>query len=187
MEQSLSTLLCLCLILSASFLGTNGQGCAPLMLADLGSSSQLSTDGIVAQAFVTGGENKELPLVQIFNYTVVCEVAGSQLNTAIGVSVLVHYDCESSRDDLSECSPEVDEVIRQFQFSCSDMDEWTTTVAGTSIFVVSDSTSATLDTELDDMCSLCVDPDQIPSDPVTHCVGMRVHDVATSAVVVIAF
>ena len=139
----------------------NGQNCLPISQQLLGSVSALSTNGLIPTVFTSSGDNQSPPDVQILNYTVVCEVSGDRISTARGVSILLVFDCDSTRDDLQECTAGVDRVTRQFHFACSSTgDEWTTTIVGSSNFVVSATTQATLDTPLDNTCGLCVDPQQ---------------------------
>ena len=151
----------------------NGQNCPLISQLLLGSDSELSTNGLIPTAFSVSGDNQALPVVQLFNYTVVCEVSGDRINTARGVSIVVEFDCNSVRPDLPECTEGVDRITKQFQFACSSTgDEWTTTIAGSSNFVFSATTQANLDTPLENTCGLCVDPQQINSaDVVTHCIG----------------
>ena len=157
--------------------------CPPLEEADLGNTTSLSTDGLVAAAY-RGADGTTPPMVRILRHNVVCEVAGRLKNTVGETSVLVEYECLGPGcpgHDTNNPSMAVT-VISQFQVQCRNTDMFLLSNSGQ---VVSggggstrvDNVDANFTTAIDRECGACVDPTSGSpanenNDGITFCGGM---------------
>ena len=152
--------------------------CPLITINDLGSTTELSTDGLIAEAIVPpgeGGGSSRVP-VRIRDFTIVCDASGTRINTSSFVSVVVELQCDSQsiNPSLSECDGSTID-IRQYQFQCTEKNGqsvWGNTVAGSSLFVQTLNPTATLSTPLANQCRRCIDDQQSMRaglDPMTHC------------------
>ena len=147
----------------------------PLITAnDLGSTTEFSTNGLVARAIVPLGEALSSPPVRIRNFTIVCDASGDRINTSSYVSVVVELQCnsQSSNPTLIDCDGSTP-IIRQYQFQCIEQNGqpvWDTLVSGSNLFVQTLNPTATLSTPLANQCRRCIDDQQsLRADPTTHC------------------
>ena len=156
--------------------------CSPVEVSDLGSTTSLSTDGIVSAAFLSA-DGSDPPMVQILRHNVVCEVAGRLKDTVGEISMLVEYQCLGpSCPGYNFSQPSnILNVISQFQVQCRDTDMFPSSSGG----VISggggntrvDNAAANFTTAIDRQCGACVDPatgtiGNGNNDPVTFCGGM---------------
>ena len=154
--------------------------CPPVGVLDLGSTTSLSTDGIVPATFLIA-DGSVVPMVRILRHNVVCEVAGRLKNTIGETSVLVEYECLGSGcPGYDSNNPSmVLTVISQLQVQCRDTDMFLSlsgvVISGGATRV--DNAVANLTTVIDRECGACVDPvtgsiGNGNNDPVTFCGGM---------------
>ena len=155
--------------------------CPPVEVSDLGSTTSLSTDGIVPATFRVA-DGSAAPMVQILRHNVVCEVAGRMKNTVGQISVLVEYKCLGpgcpSYDSSQPSS--ILNVTSQLQVQCRDTDIFLSptgqVISGVGNTRV-DNIVANFTTAIDRECGACVDPAtggpaNANNDPVTFCGGM---------------
>ena len=149
-------------------------------VSDLGSTTSLSTDGIVPATF-RGADGSTAPMIQILRHSVVCEVAGRLKNTISETSVLVEYECLGSGCpgyDANNPSM-VLTVTSQLQVQCRDTDMFLSS-SGVVVSGGGGNTrvdNAAANTAIDRECGACVDPAtggpaNANNDPVTFCGGM---------------
>ena len=137
----------------------NGQQCSMITQSDLGSVAAPSTNGLISSALTIGAENAANPLVQLLEYHVVCEVVAPTRGTYCYVSLVANYT--------------VDFEFRttQFDFGCTERNEWDTVVAGSSDSIVMDPPDGSFDTIPRSDCGVCISPRRYSdSDTETHCV-----------------
>ena len=149
--------------------------CPLITIDDLGSTTEFTTEGLVAQGIVPPGEAGTMVPVRIRNFTKVCDAAGDRINTSSFVSVVVEFQCDfqSSNPSLAVCSNPNNIVTRQYQCQCTEQNGqpvWGATVSGSNLFVQTLNPTATLSTPLADQCRRCIDDQQSSrADPITHC------------------
>ena len=152
--------------------------CLPITVNDLGSTTNFSSDGLVPTAVTPPGEVVDPIPVRIIAYHIVCDASGTSRFTSTFVSVLVQFQCNVSINmrtgTLAVCDGTT-MVIRQYQFSCINLDGqimWDTVVSGSDSFVQTLNPTATLMTPLDNQRRRCIDDQQSTSpniDDNTHC------------------
>ena len=152
------------------------QSCPSITINDLGSTTSISSNGLVADGLVPPGEaDVDIP-VRIMNYTIVCDTSGNRRNTSSYVSVVVQFQCEfqSTTSTLTVCDGST-MVTRQYQFQCIDRNGqpiWDASVSGNTFFVQTLDPTATLSTPLANQCRRCIDDQQSTNtniDNTTHC------------------
>ena len=166
----------LLLALMSKFTDAQSQSCPRITINDLGSTTEFSTEGLIARAIVYPGVRtfSTVP-VRIRNFTTVCNAAGDRINTSSFVSVVVEFQCdlESALSSLAVCNDSSTIVTRQYQFQCIEQNGqpvWATIVAGSNFFVQTLNPTANLSTPLADQCRRCIDDQQSSrADPTTHC------------------
>ena len=141
--------------------------CNAITGSDLGSTTELSTDGLISQALSPGGETGNNPVsVQISRSRILCDASGFTKNTSSYVSILVEFQCSSPT--VSGCDGTM--LTWQFQFQCSSANEYSTTVFGTDTFAVTENPTASFSTSPDNRCRACVDDQQDSrASADTHC------------------
>ena len=142
-----------------------GLECPPFTVDILGSTTNLSTEGLLANSIQPGGEVPMAIPVRVVNYKIVCDASGRMRDTSSYISVLVSFQCDSSSQ--SDCDGTT-VLTRQYQYYCTP----STNEYGIfdSNFVQTFQPNATFQTQLDNNCIRCVDDVSNPSsDPVTHC------------------
>ena len=150
--------------------------CPLITINDLGSTTDFSTDGLIARAIVPPAEAVQSIPVIIRNFTIVCDASGDRINTSSFVSVVVELQCDSqsSNPSLVECDGSTVDT-RQYQFQCIEQNGqpvWDTIVSGSNQFVQTLNPTATLSTPLANQCRRCIDDQQSSRaglDPITHC------------------
>ena len=179
MREERSKYLCSLLIWLGLAYFTNAQipSCPLITINDLGSTTELSTDGLIARAIVPPSEagSSRVP-VRIRDFTIVCDASGTHINTSSYVSVVVELQCDSQSSNaaLTVCDGSTIDT-RQYQFQCiaeiSGQFTWGNVVDGNNLFVQTLNPTATLSTPLANQCWRCVDDQQSLSvdDPITHC------------------
>jgi hypothetical protein len=154
------------------------QSCPLITIDDLGSTTEFSSNGLIARGIVPPGESGLNVPVRIRNFTIVCDAAGDRINTSSFVSVVVEFHCNfaSAQTSLAVCNDTDNVVTRQYQFQCIEQNgqpTWDTTVSSSSLFIQTLNPNATLSTPLNNQCRRCIDDQQStnrPSiDPTTHC------------------
>ena len=141
--------------------------CNAITDSDLGSTTELSTNGLISQALSPGGETGNNPVsVQISRSRILCDASGSTRDTSSYVSILVEFQCSSPT--VSGCNGTM--LTWQFQFQCSSSNQYTSTVFGTQAFAVTENPTATFSTTPDNRCRACVDDQQNSrASADTHC------------------
>ena len=157
MEKQIRTLLILLVLLSPSLGQTE---CTELQARDLGSTSALSSTGLLASTIgATAGEASN-PNIQILEINTVCLAQGAVRNRYRSSSVVVRYRREN-----------VGEVIAQVEYQCVN-GAWN---FGSSPVVNTTNLTATLTTPLRSDCIICISPGLAQTVSVTdteHCAGM---------------
>ena len=160
--------------------------CPPITINDLGSTTELSINGLIARAIFPPGEGSGRIPVRIRDFKIVCDTSGTRINTSSYVSVVVELQCDSqsSNPTLDECDGSTLDT-RQYQFQCIEENEqsvWGNIVDGNNQFVQTLNPDATLSTPLANQCRRCIDNLQsmrVGLDPITHCdreLANSVHD-----------
>ena len=158
-----------------TFADAQTQSCPRITINDLGSTTEFSTEGLIAWAIVPPGNTVDSVPVRIRNFAIVCDAAGDRINTSSFVSVVVEFQCDfqSTNPSLTECNDSSTIVTRQYQFQCIEQNGqpvWATIVSGSNLFVQTLNPTATLSTPLADQCRRCIDDQQSSrADPTTHC------------------
>ena len=171
----LQSLLLIWLGLDYRLVSAQSMSCPLITIDDLGSTTEFSTDGLVARGIVPLGEPAATVPVRIRSFIKVCDVTGDQINTSSFVSVVVELQCDfqSSTPSLTVCSDPNNTVTRQYQFQCIEQNRqlvWATIVSGSNFFVQTLNPIANLSTPLADQCRRCIDDRQSSrADPTTHC------------------
>ena len=153
---------------------TQSISCPLITIDDLGSTTEFSDQGLIAQGIAPIGEAAVSVPVRITNFTKVCDAAGDRINTSSFVSVVVEFQCDfqSSTGILADCDRSTI-VTRQYQFQCTEQTGqpvWGATVSGSNLFVQTLNPTATLSTPLADQCRRCIDDEQSnTADFTTHC------------------
>ena len=171
LTQRVSLLLSLCLEL-ACFTVNAQLECSRFTVADLGNTSELSPDGLLAGSLRTAGETLLRVPVKVNNYRILCDASGTRRNTSSYVSVLVDFQCSfpGGTGDLAQCDG-MTNITRQYQYRCSSSNMWVN--AGV---VQTLNPNATFQTEPTNQCRLCDDPTAFPTSPIdpdTHCLCKR--------------
>ena len=146
--------------------------CSSFTLADLGSNTSLSTDGLLATALGLGGEGGIDVQAQVVNYRILCDASGSMRGTSSYVSVLVEFMCNAASINVCDGTTV---VTRQFQFSCGDGNVWIASIFRSNNHIQTLNPTATFTTTPNNQCRACVDDEQFSSsniDATTHCFGM---------------
>ena len=157
-----------------SFSNAQIQSCPLITNNDLGSTTEFSTDGLVARAIVSGEEAAQSIPVRIRDFTIVCDASGERISTSSYASVVVELQCisQSSNPTLTECDGRTIDT-RQYQFQCIEQNGqpvWDTIVSGSNQFVQTLNPTATLSTPLANQFRRCIDDLQSSrADPITHC------------------
>ena len=152
----------------------NAQSCPSITLHDLGSTTELSTNGLVALAIVPPADPRSSIPVRIRNFATVCDASGDRRDTSSYVSVVVELQCNSTSANptLTGCDGSTI-ITRQYQFQCIEQNGqpvWFTIVSGSNQFVQTLNPTATLSTPLANQCRRCIDDLQSSrADPTTHC------------------
>ena len=160
-----------------SFADAQSQSCPHITVNDLGSTTEFSMEGLIAQAIVPPGGHAFSVPVRIRSFTTVCDAAGGRINTSSFISVVVEFQCnfQSATSSLTVCNDPSTIVTRQYQFQCIDSEQngqpvWATVVAGSNLFIQTLNPTANLSTPLADQCRRCIDDQQSNrSDSTTHC------------------
>ena len=127
---------------------------------DLGSDAAPSTSGLISDALTLGAENVGNPPVQLFEYHVVCEVVAPTRGTYRYVSLIANYTVGSGEFRTT-----------QFDFGCTERNEWDTVVAGSSDSIVTTPPDGSFDTTPRSDCGVCISPRRLSNaDTETHCV-----------------
>ena len=155
------------------------QSCPLITTSDLGSITELSTDGLVSLGLAPPGQTVVNIEALILNYTIVCDASGIRKDTSSYVSVVVQLQCNfpGGTGALAVCDGSTI-LTRQYQFQCIDRSGqlvWAASVSGSPMFVQTENPTATLDTPLADRCRRCIDDQQEATNnninDTTHCDG----------------
>ena len=161
---------CLLLFLSHA----RAQGCAEIMISDLGSTDTAGTGGAIAEGF-SSGETGSPPDVLVMSSRTVCLAADSTRGNYRFASVIATYDCGGF--GAAACPPGPYPRTDQFEFGCVG------SVWGDSANFVNDRNVPVNPsiTTLRRDCSFCISPNdansigimplQNPVDNETHCAG----------------
>ena len=93
-----------------------GLECPPFTVDVLGSTTGLSTEGLLALSVQPGGEVPITIPVRVVNYTIVCDASGRLRDTSSYISVLVIFQCDSTSQ--SDCDGTT-VLTRQYQYYCT--------------------------------------------------------------------
>lgn len=176
-KEAMYTCALICLGL-ASFVNALTGSCPPITFNDLGSTTELSTAGLVARNILPSDAELSLVPTRINRFAVLCEAPGKMPNTLSYVSVLVEFQCSYPyRSGKTANCDGVMKITAQLHFSCSftQVPRWIDVVFSSNQFIMNRNPTATFTTTPDTECSSCVDPRQLKPDstlvvdPDTHC------------------
>lgn len=139
------------LILTFSF--AQAQNDCPLFTETLlGSADELSSTGLVGDAFrATSGDPSPIT-VQVHAAHIVCLRSGRTRDTFSGVSVIVNYTCVGPP---SECTG--NPILSQFEFECVGT-SWSASVGGSASSIITTPPSGTFSTPRRSDCGVCLSP-----------------------------
>ena len=125
-----------------AFADAQSQSCPRITINDLGSTTEFSTEGLIARGIVDppGDDTVSSVPVRIRNLAIVCDAAGDRINTSSYVSVIVEFQCnfQSATSSLTVCNDSNAIVTRQYQFQCIEQNGqfvWNTIVSGSNLYV----------------------------------------------------
>ena len=166
------TLLSVCLGLAYFANAQIGLECPPISVNDLGSTDQLSMNGLLARSIEAGGESPIVVPARVMSFSLVCDASGQRRGTSSYVSVLVNFQCSSS--SVTGCDGTT-VLTRQYQYYCNPNLDGTTDFGYDILnanFVQTPQPNATSQTPVATKCFRCIDDvADARSDPVTHCDG----------------
>lgn len=145
-------------------------GCPPITLEDLGSTSELSTEGLIARSIYYPYGRYPIPS-RISRYAVLCDSSGNRRNTSSSVSVLVEYRCRVRfpAGRLAHCDGNTNSTW-QFCYRCESGDVWS--LCPLAAFK---EPTAQFTTAAKNRCRLCTDPQSagglLEYDRDTQCLG----------------
>ena len=152
--------------------------CPMIEAGDLGDVDSPSQDGLIADSYITGGDDDGPPFVQLFRYHIVCSVVGTSQNTYQFVSVVAEYTCSGGG---SSCESTTGMIISQFDFGCVESSGGGTKWDDLVVSVANDEirthpADASFSTTMRSDCTLCLNPPSASlfsktADTETHCVG----------------
>ena len=163
----LLTTVCLLLFLSHA----RAQGCAEILMSDLGSTDTAGPVGAIAGLF-SGGETGNAPDVLVTSSRTVCLAAAATRGNYRFASVIVTYECGG--EAVANCPSGPYPRTDQFEFTCvnSIWQESTNFVNERNVPVNPSITTLRRD------CSFCISPADAnntgvlnPVDTETHCAG----------------
>ena len=141
------------LILTFSFAKAQN-GCPLFNETLLGSADELSSTGLVEDAFrATSGEPTPIT-VQVHASHIVCLRSGRTRDTFSGVSVIVNYTCIGPLS-ISECTG--NPTLSQFEFECADT-SWSASVGGSAANIITTPPDGSFSTPRRSDCGVCVSP-----------------------------
>lgn len=153
-------------------------GCARVTKEDLGNTTQLSNEGILAFALANDHFNIAAVDVVVIDINVVCEAQHKIENRYRYTSVVVSYICASNDLRLPNCNSTV-VITNQLTLAC-ELGNWSRLIFGDAAFALTPDPTASLSTVLNLGCDICISPHHpvaiqgflaaLP-DNVTHCVG----------------
>ena len=153
-------------------------GCARVTKEDLGNTTQLSNEGILAFALANDHFNIAAVDVVVIDINVVCEAQHKIENRYRYTSVVVSYICASNDLRLPNCNSTV-VITNQLTLAC-ELGNWSRLIFGDAAFALTPDPTASLSTVLNSGCDICISPHHpvaiqgflaaLP-DNVTHCVG----------------
>ena len=148
--------------------------CPRLTTADIGSTVELSTDGLISGAINPAGDvgpGQRTELVRVLESMIVCEASGAVRGEISSVSFIVRYET-CPRSNCDDPPNDVVERTEQFQFDCSTSN----TFDGRKVLGLSTRTetpSGDLSSALLEQCGECTEPDAFTLGFIgnTHCRG----------------
>ena len=159
----------------ACLASAQSQSCPLITINDLGSTTEFSTDGLVARGIIPPGDTSSQRIfVRIVDFNIVCNASGDRIDTSSYVSVIVQLQCNSTNvhPSLTDCNGST-MITRQYQFQCIEDNRrpiWGAIVSGSTLHVQTLNPDATLSTPLTNQCRRCIDDIQSSrADPITHC------------------
>ena len=159
----------------ACLASAQSQSCPLITINDLGSTTEFSTNGLVAQGIIPPGDTSSQSIfVRIVDFNIVCNASGDRIDTSSYVSVIVQLQCNSTNvhSTLADCNGST-MITRQYQFQCIEdngQPAWDAIVSGSNMNVQTLTPTATFSTPLANQCRRCIDDQQSSrADPITHC------------------
>ena len=144
-------------VLWLCFAKIRSQLCPLIEGSELGTTNTTSPNGLISDAYQSvTGETIAPPLVQLFNYTIVCLHAGNMRDTYSSTSVVASYMCMGSP---AVCNGSM--VLSQFEFECVDRGmgpEWIPGVGRSTANVITTPADGRLSTPLRRDCGTCTSP-----------------------------
>ena len=150
-----------------------GLECPPFTIDLLGSTTEFSTEGLLATSLTPGGEEPVTVPVRVMRFKTVCEATGVLRNTTSFVSVLVEFQCnfQSSLENLQDCDGST-VLTRQYQYFCNQQNVYQ---IRDPTFVQTIQPTADFNTPVDTSCVRCINDRANPGssriDADTHCEG----------------
>ncbi len=135
--------------------------CPMVETSDLGSTTGISSTGLLAASLLSIATDNAAPSVQLLEFNTVCLTQGSRSGLYSFTSIVARY----RNSDGTEETIQVD-------YQCT-ANAWSQTILGSS-GVVTTSPAATLTTTLRNDCGTCISPSTLPSDLINHCIGTAI-------------
>ncbi len=132
--------------------------CPMVETSDLGSTTGISSTGLLAVALLSIAADNTAPSIQLLEFNTVCLTQGSRSGFYSFTSIVARY----MNSDGTEATVQVD-------YQCT-ANAWSHTILGSS-GVITTSPAATLATPLRNDCGACTPPSTFPSDVINHCIG----------------
>ncbi len=175
---STKSFLLVVVILTVLFSVVQSQGaCERLTIDVLGNSTALAGTGLIGIILDPAGDSSAIPDVQILDINIVCESQNIMQDRYAYTSAVVRFICSSTHSSLSSVCDGSTNHTRQFDLGCfTSTNMWTSTILNNADSVQTIDPLATLTTERDSDCRLCINPSHpfatslnVAND--THCVS----------------
>ena len=149
--------------LGFKFARIQAQNCLLIQENELGTTEVSRPTGLISAAYVlTTGDNTNPPSVRLFNFTIVCVVAGAMRDTYTLTSVIASYTCTGSPSD---CTGGM--LLTQFEFQCTS-GSWAPGVAGSTENIITTPAAGNLSTLRRTDCGVCVSPARSAFESITN-------------------
>lgn len=129
----------------------------------LGSADNLTSTGLVVDAFIAMRGDPTPILVQVHDAHVVCLKSGQTRDRFSGVSIIVNYTCTGPPTECTE-SP----TLSQFEFECTSGTTWSASVDGSAVEIITTPPDGSFSTPRRSDCGVCVSPMRASFSGVTN-------------------
>ena len=119
----------------------------------LGSADELTSTGLIGDAFRAISGDPSPILVQVHAAHIVCLRSGQTRDRFSGVSIIVNYTCTGPP---TECTGSPS--LSQFEFECTSSTTWSASVSGSAANIVTTPPDGSFSTPRRSDCGVCVSP-----------------------------